>query len=516
MPYLVLALGLLLLGIAWQDTLLHLADLVWNVEAYSHGVWVPIVSFWLVWRRRAAVIAVGPRLWWPGVLLLLLVQGVWIAGSVVEARILEHLALVLSVQLLVITAIGPQAARTIRFALAFLLLVIPFGGQIVGPLQIITAKSVIWALDISGIPFKADGVLIELSSGLYQVARACAGVKFLFSSVVMGVLLCHLAFSSWYRRALMLAAAFLVPVLANAARVYSTLLIAEWTDQSFAKDVDHIVYGWGFLSVVLVLLIIGAYRFSDRNEETAVSELQAKAQSRASGETRGQPGLGASLMVFVALLLPLSSAVWVSAAGRGAPVCFMAEFEPPACEGCGYRLLPQSVGAPWLEPDRAEHMATWRYRQDATNIFGHTSVYSGEAVPHRMGRNLAYMLPRDWEILEGGVAAGGVPVPSGFQEFVIWRGDSRRLVWQAYYAGAGFHASPMGAKLAVAAAHLKGRRPVAQRIIIATSLVGEADARRQELANFLSTFWADAFLWKRQQPRAGAYNKEEDDKPCAA
>ena len=99
----------------------------------------------------------------------------------------------------------------------------------------------IWGRKLSEVSFQAEGVLITLSNGLYEIAAACAGLKFLFTSLVTGVLLCHLAFESWWRRILMLVAAVLVPVLANAGRVFTTLLIAEATDQDFAKSIDHIV-----------------------------------------------------------------------------------------------------------------------------------------------------------------------------------------------------------------------------------------------------------------------------------
>ena len=179
----------------------------------------------------------------------------WPLGGAAEAAILQHVAFIGAIQCLVLASLGIALYRVILFPLLFLFAFVPFGDQILVPLQVFTAKMVIWALDVTGVAHQSDGVLIQLSSGLFEVAAACAGVRFLFSSLVTGILLCHLAFRSWRRRALMVLASVAVPVLANVVRVYGTLLISEATDISFAKDVDHIVYGWGFLSVVLLILI---------------------------------------------------------------------------------------------------------------------------------------------------------------------------------------------------------------------------------------------------------------------
>ncbi len=504
---LILGLGLIVLFASWFDTASHLFNLVWHNGTYSHGVWVPLVSVVLIWLKRYEVFRAEPRLWWPGAALVLGIQVLWVMGALLEARVVEHVALVLSVQAITLTCLGPAAARPIRFPLAFLFLVIPVGEQLVGPLQVITAKSVIWALDVTGVSFKADGVLIELSSGLYQVARACAGVKFLFTSVVMGVLLCHLAFESWYRRALMLVASVLVPIFANAVRVYTTLLIAEWTDQSFAKEVDHIVYGWGFLSVVLLLLIAGAYRFSDKDtgrrgpEDSATGPNGRRAMHAPSKTLAGT--------VVAAMFLPIASASWAAKTAAVGPKCHQNQLILPECEGCGFRLLSGVRLDRWFRPDLENQNKIWHYRRDATNIMGLTSLYEGQGTAHRMGRSLRYVLPPRWDQLQGGALAGKTSVPAGFAEYVIWQSDRRRLIWQAFVVDGAYYSGATEAKLALAISRLRGRTATAQRIIFSTAYDIDADIARKSISSFLSTFGPDAFLWRAD--KSGA-----DDKPCAA
>ncbi|UTW54149.1 exosortase A [Kordiimonas sp. SCSIO 12610] len=253
--YLLFMLGVIALCIGWFDSLGHLFHIIWTVDTFSHGLFVPFISAALIWSRRTSLkkIPVGYSLW--GCVVLMVATILWLMGTAAEVRLFEHIALVLALQGIIISAFGVRFYKAILFPSLFLFLMIPFGQSIVTPLQLITAEMVIASLNLLGIEYQAEGVLITLSSGLYEVAQACAGVRFFFTSLVTGVLLSHLVFESVWRRIAILIASMIVPVAANIVRVLTILLIAENTDQSFAKDVDHIVYGWGFLSVVLVILI---------------------------------------------------------------------------------------------------------------------------------------------------------------------------------------------------------------------------------------------------------------------
>ena len=64
------------------------------------------------------------------------------------------------------------------FPLAFAVFLVPFGEEIVPPLQMLTAEIVIALTHLSGIEAHIDGVFIDTPAGLFEVAAACAGVQF--------------------------------------------------------------------------------------------------------------------------------------------------------------------------------------------------------------------------------------------------------------------------------------------------------------------------------------------------
>src|SRR3546814_6967637 len=67
-----------------------------------------------------------------------------------------------------------------------------------------------------------------------------------------------------------------VPILANGLRAYGIILLAHLTDHALAIYIDHIVYGFIFLSLVLLILIgLGAlFREQFRDDAPAPRRTQ--------------------------------------------------------------------------------------------------------------------------------------------------------------------------------------------------------------------------------------------------
>lgn len=486
----ILVAGFLLLFLAWFDTLKHMSVLVWTVDIFSHGVWVPVVSLWLIWRERDRLGLAPLSFYWPGAAGLVFVACLWLLGGAAEAKILQHIAFIGAIQCLVLASMGPAVYRVLLFPLLFLFAFVPFGDGLVGPLQVLTAKIVVWALDVTGVAHQSDGVLIQLSSGLFEVAAACAGVKFLFSSLVTGILLCRLAFRSWRRRILMLLASVAVPLVANAVRVYGTLLISEATDVSFAKDVDHIVYGWGFLSFVLIILITAAYKFSDLDDgpEDAAEEPD---ESPALAPTHPV----APAAVTLGLLAVVASALWLPAGPKGAMSCAAASLEPPQCTDCGVRLLSPSVRAPWFEVPSADRSAAWMYRLNADAVFGVIALVAPDRAGHRLAASTALVSAPGWARLQGQDTSVQTIGDAEFEESVRFQNGQKRLVWRAYYVGGRFYSSALKAKIALALLRLKGKEAIGQMLVASAEFPSTAESPRSILFKFFSSLSPEQFLF---------------------
>lgn len=239
----------------------------WNIDTYAHILPIPFIIGWLVALKRRELASIAPQPWLPGLGLVAAGLLLWLAGRVADINLVAHAGAVGTLQGVVVTIIGLRAALVLALPIAFGAFLVPFGDEIIPFLQMITAKIAIALTHWSGIAAEVDGIYINTPVGLFIVAEACSGVKFLIAMVTLAVLVCFTRFTSWQRRALFLAASIIVPVLANGVRAWGTIYIAQFQGVEFAAGFDHIFYGWIFFAIVVTVLLGGAWRWFEREPE---------------------------------------------------------------------------------------------------------------------------------------------------------------------------------------------------------------------------------------------------------
>ena len=275
MPLLNLALAVAgLLALTWGDWS-EMARQWWDASTYNHILLVPPILAWLVRMRWPELAKLAPRTWWPGLAWLGVGLFAWLAGTMAGINLVSQLGAVLLLQAAVAVLLGPRVVAGLLFPLAYMLFLVPFGDEIVPALQAITAEMAVALTHASGVPAQIDGVFIDTPAGLFEVAEACSGVKFLVAMVALGALVAHLCFASWKRRAVFMAAAVLVPVLANGVRAWGTIYIAQSQGIEFAAGFDHIVYGWIFFALVMATVLGASWRFFDRSPDDPLIDAAA-------------------------------------------------------------------------------------------------------------------------------------------------------------------------------------------------------------------------------------------------
>jgi exosortase A len=289
----------------------------WDSATYNHILMIPPILVWLVRLRVPQLAQLWPHAWWPGLVVLPPALILWTLGSTLEINTASQLGAVMMLQVAVLTLLGPKVTAALLFPLTYMLFLVPFGDELIPGLQAITAKMAVALTHASGVPAVVDGVFIDTPAGLFEVAEACSGVKFLIAMVALGTLVAHLCFRSPGRRALFMVAAVLVPVLANGVRAWGTIFIAQSQGIEFAAGFDHIVYGWVFFAVVMGGLLWGAWRFFDRAPDEPL--IDAAAIDRAALLTRAaawrMPGwTAAGAIALLAVTAAVAGPLFTSAA----------------------------------------------------------------------------------------------------------------------------------------------------------------------------------------------------------
>lgn len=253
-----------LLIIFWQDAA-KMAQIWWTSSTFTHCLFIMPIVGWLIWQRRDELWRLTPRPFAPGLALVALGALGWLVGEASGVGFVRQASFVFLIQSSVLTMLGLQVTRGILFPLFYLSFLVPFGEELVPPLQTITAKLSMTFLGWAGIPAHIEGIFITTPTGHFKVAEACSGVKFLVAMLAYASLAANVCFKSWMRRALFMVVALIVPILANGFRAYSTIHISEFTGSTaFASSMDHVIYGWFFFGFVMLVVMGLSWKFFDR------------------------------------------------------------------------------------------------------------------------------------------------------------------------------------------------------------------------------------------------------------
>lgn len=239
----------------------------WNIDTYTHILLVPVIIGWLVVLKMDELAKAAPKAWLPGLAVVAAGLALWITGRVTEINILAHAGAVGALQGVAVTALGPRTSVLLALPIAFAVFLVPVGDEFIAPLQMITAEISVALTLWSGIPAVVDGIYIDTPIGLFIVAEACSGVKFLIAMMTLAVLVSFTRFEKWSKRAAFMLIAVVVPIIANGIRAWGTIYIAQSQGVEFAAGFDHIFYGWIFFAIVVALILALAWRFFDREPD---------------------------------------------------------------------------------------------------------------------------------------------------------------------------------------------------------------------------------------------------------
>ncbi len=251
----VLALGLGLLGILFYPEC-HAAVSTWNAStAYGHCYLVLPMALFLAWERRRQVpwLAARPQ---PSLALLAVpVSAAWLLSErlgIMEGRQLAALA---GVEVLFLVVLGWRLFYALLGPLLYLVFLVPFGAFLTPALQSFTARFTVLGLNLAGIPNFSDDLIIEIPAGVFYVAEACAGLRFLIAAIAFGVFYALLNYRSPVRRVAFILVSIVVPIVANGIRAWGIVVLGHVLGSAEAAAADHVIYGWVFFSIVMLLLV---------------------------------------------------------------------------------------------------------------------------------------------------------------------------------------------------------------------------------------------------------------------
>jgi len=271
-------------GIVYQEALLGMEAIWSRSDTFAHGYFILPISLWLIWRDKEYLLQSNIS---ASLLPLPLLVGslfVWFFSYAADINVLGQLSAVTSLILIIWLMIGNHLAWRYKFPLAYLLFAVPMGESLIPWLQDVTAWFTVFFLKLNGIPVYVDGLYIQIPTGMFEVAVACSGIRYLIASVAVGTLFGYLTYNRVYKQILFIIFAIGLPILANGIRAYGIVAIAYYSDMEYATGADHLIYGWVFFGLVIMLMFWLGGLFADKalTKNNSSTVITTKYQFRSS------------------------------------------------------------------------------------------------------------------------------------------------------------------------------------------------------------------------------------------
>jgi len=156
----------------------------------------------------------------------------------------------------VLLCFGARTFQSFLFPLCFLFLIVPIPkfalSSIVEFLQQQSALAARIMFQVVGVPVTQDGIMLSIPGLDIEVARECSSIRSSLMLVVTTMVLAHLFLRSWWRKALLIAAAIPLSVAKNGLRIFTIAELGTRIDPGFLDGKLHHHGGIVFFGIAVV------------------------------------------------------------------------------------------------------------------------------------------------------------------------------------------------------------------------------------------------------------------------
>ena len=402
--------------------------LTWlSSDTFTHGFVVAPISFWLIWVRKEQFRYLQPEISMRGLLMMVICGLLWLSADLIHTLVIQQLALIGMLVCAFWTILGNKVSSKALFPLLFLFLMAPFGDDFVPPLMEYTATFVVTMLRLTGISVYREGLHFTLTSGNWSVIEACSGIRYLIASITLGIVYAYLNYTHLKKRLALILAAVLVPIVANGFRAYMIVMIGHLSNMQLATGIDHIIYGWVFFGLVMLLLFyIGSFWHDPLPDVTASAEAASEISHK---YPHYWPMLSGILLM---MLVWTPSSAWLS--GRQAESLEISEHLLPDSHSEWLPVAAQDWN--WTPNFKGAAAESQHYFRNGDSVVGMTVVNFGAETQGELVNSQNVLVNsnnKTWNIMH----VGGSPVnlsaqPTTVEESVL-RSEARDLLVFRWY-----------------------------------------------------------------------------------
>ncbi len=234
----------------------------WNAKDsyYSHGLLVPIVSFYVLWLKREKLFSIKPKPESVGLWLMIAGLLVHVISAILRVYFTSAFSSLFVISGLVLYFSGKEMFKETLFSILFLIFMIPLPLiAIVGitfKMKIFAAQWANKIVNALGVRAILDGSMIKMRHTHVVVEDVCSGLRSLISLLALGTIVAYLSKLSRWKKIVVVLASGIMAIIANIIRIVFMALTSEIYGAKFTEGFLHTLSGLLVFVVAFIGLLI--------------------------------------------------------------------------------------------------------------------------------------------------------------------------------------------------------------------------------------------------------------------
>ena len=230
----------------------------------SHGWLIPLVSAFVIWRKRGDFAAADKQVYWLGLFVVAAALLLHLAGIRAQLTRVSLSSLILLLWGIPLFLFGRPTAKLLVFPCAYLFFCIPlsFLDSLTFPLRMLASATASFLLGGLGVPIVRVGTVIHSATPggfALDVADACSGLRYVLAMLALAAAYAYLTQPTLARKWLLFAAALPVAVAANVFRILAIGIVAQLFGEEAAVGLYHDYSGYIVFAIgILLVMSVGS------------------------------------------------------------------------------------------------------------------------------------------------------------------------------------------------------------------------------------------------------------------
>ena len=249
--------------------------LVWLIESwiynpyYSHGFLIPLISFFLVWKKKDNILLQEDKTSSGlGFFILIFSLLLYLISFIWTIRFLSGISLIISIAGVVCFLYGKELMNKLIFPVCFLIFMVPLPlNDLLAPFfQNISTVCATKLVNIIGISAYYTGYEIHLLDSTFEIALSCSGLHSIISLLAIAALFSYIIEGVTIARVIIFISAIPLAMTGNILRITAVLFIADKYGTEAAINFFHdfsslLLFIFSLIGLFLVGRCFGRLRF---------------------------------------------------------------------------------------------------------------------------------------------------------------------------------------------------------------------------------------------------------------